>query len=141
MVFCPFESVTLRPQNTSQAQNSKTPNPNRKLMIQNSKDESVWDKSSDSRPLHLLRIYSCIKLKSWQSSHSFILAICPIFTYVGRLYRQFFCNFSVLEPEDTDHGRGACHNACCPFGGVHKQTKLSSLPRTSHLMSGPYKNR
>ena len=38
-------------QNSSQALNPKTPNPNSKLIIQNSKNESIWDKSSDSRML------------------------------------------------------------------------------------------
>ena len=40
--------MTIRPQNSSQAQNSKTPNPNRKLIIQISEDEFVWDESSCS---------------------------------------------------------------------------------------------
>ena len=53
---CYYESVTIRPQNSSQAQNPKTPNPNRKLIIQISKDEFVWDESSDSR-------YNCIVLE------------------------------------------------------------------------------
>ena len=48
------ESVTIRHQNSSQAQNlknpnPKTPNPKRKLIIQNSKDEFVWDELSCSR--------------------------------------------------------------------------------------------
>ena len=45
------ESVTISPQNSSQAQTPKTPTPkpNRKLIIQISKDKFVWDESSDSR--------------------------------------------------------------------------------------------
>ena len=46
------ESVTIRPQNLSQAQNPKTPNPNRKLIIKTSKDEFVWNESSDSHLYH-----------------------------------------------------------------------------------------
>ena len=44
-----YESVTFRPQNSSKAQNPKTPTPNRnrKLIIQNSKDKFVLDKSSN----------------------------------------------------------------------------------------------
>ena len=41
-----WESVTIRPQNWSQAQDPKTqpqnPKPNRKFIIQNSKNEFVW---------------------------------------------------------------------------------------------------
>ena len=40
--------MTIRPQNSSQAQNLKTPNPDRKSIIQNSKDEFVWDVTSCS---------------------------------------------------------------------------------------------
>ena len=43
------ESVTIRPQNSSQAQNPKTstPKPDRNLIIQNSKNKFAWDELSD----------------------------------------------------------------------------------------------
>ena len=37
--------------NSSQSLNPKTPNPSSNLIIQNSKNESIWDKSSVSRML------------------------------------------------------------------------------------------
>ena len=44
-----YSSPKLVPSPKSQNPNPKTQNPNRKLIIQISKDEFVWDESSDSR--------------------------------------------------------------------------------------------
>ena len=48
------QTVTIRPQNSSQAQNLKTQNPNHKLIIQNSTDQFVWGESSFFRYNHIL---------------------------------------------------------------------------------------
>ena len=115
-------------------------NPNRKIMIQNSKDEFVWDESSDShkltngnRPRHfLLRLTGHLTHTYWQSVWMHEAGICNVIHSRPRPTRELLLLLLLLalprvrisqqllsivlvvtrSKLDTDHGK-ALHTCTC----------------------------